>query len=86
MDAPFLFQNRISSKTRSKCLCRFSLTVEKSVDNLWISTKKPVEKSVDNLGPLAPVDNLAGYPQVIHRQRRVIHNFVHRANPRWAQL
>ena len=70
-------QNR-GSNVRSKYLCRISLSVDKSVDNLWISTPKPVDKSVDNPAWIFPVDNPASYPQVIHRERPLIHNFIHR--------
>ncbi|CAM3388726.1 hypothetical protein DEDE109153_14715 [Deinococcus deserti] len=68
------------SMDRSKYLCQISLSVDKSVDNLWISPLQPVDKSVDNLMLISPVDKWQSYPQVIHRNMPLIHNFVHRTN------
>lgn len=70
------------STSRSKCLCQISLSVDKSVDNLWITACLPVDKSVDNLLPFFPVDKWPSYPQVIHREVPLIHNFIHRTKMR----
>lgn len=71
---------KTGSKERSKHLCQISLSVDKSVDNLWIRPLEPVDKSVDNLVLISPVDKWQSYPQVIHRKVPLIHNFVHKTN------
>ena len=77
---------QISSKFRSKTVCGLSQAVDNPVDNLWITPFFLWITLWITRGILAPVDNPPFCPQVIHRKRPLIHNFVHRTNPHPAQL